>query len=290
MKARLGILVALGIILLPPAVFGQITMIATLSEGPANAEKPESERSVPIMLHPAAEPRPVAQIPTPPAVSRTPAGQCGSLVEPAPRGTDELLSPSSTRQGAYGKRSTSGWRSLWATRAKRSFATRPVSCADHVLFSDMERAARFESCDWELPFHEGGVIEMLLPELQQTRTYGRMLSAKARLEIAERKLRPGGADPANRLRLGAGRGEGPNPDPRPGGDGHRFDDDRPGPRVDPATRQPQPLLGPQHASPPAGRFPSRVRRGVAIPCISRSRICRTWTRSSCRPNSGVSCC
>ena len=56
MKARLGILVVLGIALLPPAVFGQIT--TTLSGGPAKAEKPESERSLPIVLHPAALPTP----------------------------------------------------------------------------------------------------------------------------------------------------------------------------------------------------------------------------------------
>ena len=55
-----------------------------------------------------------------------------------------------------------------------------------ALFADMDRAARFESCDWELPFHEGGVIEMRLPELGQIRNFARMLSAKVRLEIAER--------------------------------------------------------------------------------------------------------
>jgi hypothetical protein len=55
------------------------------------------------------------------------------------------------------------------------------------LFSDIERAARFESCDWELPIREGNFIAMLLPDLQQTRTFGRLLSAKARLEIAEGK-------------------------------------------------------------------------------------------------------
>jgi hypothetical protein len=54
-------------------------------------------------------------------------------------------------------------------------------------FSEMERAARLESCDWQLPLHEGGFIMMFLPELQQTRMYGRLLSAKAHLEIAEGK-------------------------------------------------------------------------------------------------------
>ena len=41
---------------------------------------------------------------------------------------------------------------------------------NRALFSDMERAARFESCDWELPIREGGVIEMRIPKCQG-RTY-----------------------------------------------------------------------------------------------------------------------
>ena len=46
------------------------------------------------------------------------------------------------------------------------------------LYAAMERAARFESCDWEQPIREGNYIGMLLPEIQQSRTYARMLSAK----------------------------------------------------------------------------------------------------------------
>lgn len=55
------------------------------------------------------------------------------------------------------------------------------------IFSNMERAARFESCDWQLPVREGNYIAMLIPEVQQTRTYARLLSAKAHLEIVEGK-------------------------------------------------------------------------------------------------------
>jgi hypothetical protein len=34
------------------------------------------------------------------------------------------------------------------------------------LYSDMARAARFESCDWELPLREANFISVLLPEAQ----------------------------------------------------------------------------------------------------------------------------
>jgi hypothetical protein len=51
----------------------------------------------------------------------------------------------------------------------------------------MDRAARFETCDWEQPIHEGGYITMLLPEIQQARAFARLLGARAHLEIAEGK-------------------------------------------------------------------------------------------------------
>ena len=49
---------------------------------------------------------------------------------------------------------------------------------EQSLFQGMDYAARFESCDWELPVREGHVFEILLPEVQMTRTWGRMLAAK----------------------------------------------------------------------------------------------------------------
>jgi len=55
------------------------------------------------------------------------------------------------------------------------------------LYSDMARAARFESCDWELPVREGNYISVLLPDVQEMRMWGRLLGAKAHLEIIEGK-------------------------------------------------------------------------------------------------------
>lgn len=53
------------------------------------------------------------------------------------------------------------------------------------IYGDMERAARFEHCDWELPIREGRFFDILLPDAQQSRMYARLLAAKAHLEIAE---------------------------------------------------------------------------------------------------------
>ena len=70
-----------------------------------------------------------------------------------------------------------------ALRGKES----EIEGAVGTLYADMARAARFESCDWQLPLREGNFIAIPLPDAQQMRTWARLLVAKAHLEIAEGK-------------------------------------------------------------------------------------------------------
>jgi hypothetical protein len=53
------------------------------------------------------------------------------------------------------------------------------------IFSFLKAAAHCETCDWQLPVREGNFYLMLLPEVQQTRQFGRMLTVRARLQIAK---------------------------------------------------------------------------------------------------------
>lgn len=55
-------------------------------------------------------------------------------------------------------------------------------------FQFLDKAARRDTVDWELPIREEEFISILLPDLQQTRSFGRMLALKAKLEIAEGKF------------------------------------------------------------------------------------------------------
>ena len=56
-------------------------------------------------------------------------------------------------------------------REKQLRAKEPAirqTLADSQLFRDMDRAARFESCDWQFPIREGTIpIAMLIPEVQR---------------------------------------------------------------------------------------------------------------------------
>lgn len=55
------------------------------------------------------------------------------------------------------------------------------------IVREVIRAARSEYCDWQLPIREESFWQILLPDLQQTRHYGRILAAQARMQIAEGK-------------------------------------------------------------------------------------------------------
>jgi tetratricopeptide (TPR) repeat protein len=52
------------------------------------------------------------------------------------------------------------------------------------LFQTLERAAKRESCDWQVPIRTEPFYSILLPELQQTREFGRLLIVRARIQIA----------------------------------------------------------------------------------------------------------
>jgi hypothetical protein len=48
----------------------------------------------------------------------------------------------------------------------------------------LERGGRCESCDWDIPIREHDFYSILIPEIQTTRSSGRILAARARLQIA----------------------------------------------------------------------------------------------------------
>jgi hypothetical protein len=60
----------------------------------------------------------------------------------------------------------------------------PEAEINNYLYRDMVRASRMETCDWQLPIREGNPISMLIPEVQQTRLYSRILAVKAHWDMA----------------------------------------------------------------------------------------------------------
>ena len=59
-----------------------------------------------------------------------------------------------------------------------------VDMGTSLVEAMLTRAARCETCDWQLPIHEEPFFTILLPEVQQTRQFARNLATRARIQIA----------------------------------------------------------------------------------------------------------
>lgn len=59
----------------------------------------------------------------------------------------------------------------------------PTACPDNI-YAQLRNAALCDHCDWQIPIRHERFFEILLPELQQTRHFCRLLAARARYQIA----------------------------------------------------------------------------------------------------------
>ncbi len=172
MKRALGFLLLTWVILTPSLVAGQSVQSA---KGKRAADE-DKVPAVKLVLHPAAEPRPALKyLLTPPLIDQRPGNAAvlyGKVTAEQQRffGNEEL------------------WEKIykWIEIPLEEFPTEEAR--RHLSggpFRFLERAARCEYVDWQLPIRDEPFYQILLPELQQTRQFGRMLAAKARLHVAQ---------------------------------------------------------------------------------------------------------
>ncbi len=163
------------------AVFGQAS--AAMAGNPSE----EEQRTVQIVLYPAPEPRPALKYQLlPPFLERRP-GNAAVWWNGIPGEREQFFA-------AFDKHLEKilAWTEIpVGDPREKAYREKELGKVIHLLrdgvFADMQRAAQFESCDWQLPIHEGNFIGILLPNVQHAREYARFLAARAHLEIAEGK-------------------------------------------------------------------------------------------------------
>ncbi len=181
MRINLRIILFLVAVAMPAAIFGHEKPMG----GPA-------AEPIQIVLYPAAEPRPALRYQLLPSFLERRPGNAAVWWNRLPAERNVFFEKFYENNGPWFR--LEKWMEI-PIGDPREKACREKELAKgdlHFLrpgciYDDMERAAQFESCDWEQPIHEGGYITMLLPEIQQARSFARLLSAKAHLEIAEGK-------------------------------------------------------------------------------------------------------
>jgi hypothetical protein len=180
MQTNLRAVLALLVLAVPAAVRGQ----SAPDGGP-------SAPPVKIVLYPAPEPRPALKYQLlPPFLERRP-GNAAVWWNRLPAERKQFFADFEKEFDDTGRIDT--WMNIpLGDPREKEYREKELAKVSYLLggggvYSDMERAARFESCDWQLPVREGNYIAVLLPEVQQSRMYARLLAAKAHLEIAKGK-------------------------------------------------------------------------------------------------------
>ena len=72
------------------------------------------------------------------------------------------------------------WREVPLAELRKGDVSMPTESIETRLY----RAARCESCDWQLPVREEEFYTIPLPEVQQTRQFARILATRARIQVA----------------------------------------------------------------------------------------------------------
>ena len=174
MRLPWSIVLATCMALVPATVRAQVTIGEPLPRA-ASKDAPET---VKLVLHPATEPRPALKYHLfPPLPDRRP-------------GNAAVLYGKVTAEQTQFFGNQKLWEKIveWVDMPLEKLPKDEVRKAAQGFNVDfLDRAARRESVDWELPIREQEFMSILLPELQQLRSFGRMLAVKSRVEIADGK-------------------------------------------------------------------------------------------------------
>ncbi len=136
----------------------------------ASADEPEEPTR--IILHPAAEPTPVLKYRLlPEFIDRKP-------------GNAAVFYGKVTAERRYFFSNKELWENMrrWRSAPLTDLLTEKAKVPLKPRF--LRQAALCRSCDWQLTLHEGRYFGMLLPEVQQTREFGRILATQARIYVA----------------------------------------------------------------------------------------------------------
>ena len=162
----------LAIVVAPCSVWGQVNALS----GPGQREE-ETIPTVKFQFHPAAPPRAALKYQLLPGfLDRTP----GNAAVAYNKMGIQLSENNDKELG----QTLSKWLLTPLADLPREEIEKKLTAHQRILDA-LDREARREQCDWELPLREENPIAMLLPEVRPIRTFGRLLAVQARLQIAK---------------------------------------------------------------------------------------------------------
>jgi hypothetical protein len=171
------------VLFLSPAIwFGSLLVAATTTAVCAADSQPRDDedqpRTIRLVLHPAAEPRPALRYKFLPSLFEQRPGNAAVFYNKA--GLVQRDSPDTDKDPQL----QGEWLELPLDRLPRDEIATALKRWERVL-KEISYATLREDCDWQMPVREGKPYAIILPELQGLRAFARVLAVKARLAIAE---------------------------------------------------------------------------------------------------------
>ena len=148
-----------------------------------------------IVLHPAGEPHPALKYQLlPPLLDRRPGNAAVQYLK-VPHEQTRLFSDQVFWD------TIDKWTEMPIPELRKEAAREkkyPWLTGEWSIIEMLDRGARCETCDWDIPIREHEFYTILLPEVQASRSSGRILAVRARLQIAQGKY----ADAVHTLQTG----------------------------------------------------------------------------------------
>jgi len=178
MRLSFAFTFALGLAIAPALAMAQAAAPSPTGRPPAKVEAPTS---IKLVLYPAAEPRPALRyFLLPPLLERRPGN--AAVHYGKVKAEQNAFFCNNELQTKIAE-----WSNTPLDKFPKEEARKVLPTSNSSIFRALERAARCETCDWDLPIREEEFISILLPEAQESRSFGRLLAAKARFEIVDRQ-------------------------------------------------------------------------------------------------------
>ena len=180
MKTCAGILLLVGVLVAP----------TRLAAAEAQAIPPTQ-----VVLHPAAEAHPALKYQLlPPLLDRRPGNAAVHYLK-VPHEQTQLFSDQKFWD------MIDKWTEMPLAELRKEAAQEkkyPYLTGEWSIVEMLDRGARCDTCDWEIPIRDHEFYSILLPEVQGSRSSGRILAVRARLQIAAGKY----ADAIHTLQTG----------------------------------------------------------------------------------------
>jgi hypothetical protein len=172
-----------------------LLLLASAIPTAAAAADSNDPQPIKIVLHPAGEPRPALTYQLlPPLLDRRPGNAAVQYLK-VPHEQTRLFSDQAFWD------TIDKWTEMPIAELRKEAAREkkyPWLTGEWSIIEMLDRGARSETCDWDIPIREHEFYTILLPEVQASRSSGRILAVRARLQIAAGKY----ADAVHTLQTG----------------------------------------------------------------------------------------